>query len=96
MSNLTSAVARLRVDPGDRSDVIDLVNRLNMAFDEWDLEAMVAAFTEDAVVHHPRGVIRGYDGIARSFHAFDRYRPIPQGPGPRLADRGKTRRPDGR
>ena len=38
MSNLTSAVSRLPVDPSDRSDVIDLVNRLNMAFDEWTWE----------------------------------------------------------
>ena len=74
--NLRSAVSRLRVDPSDRSDVIDLVNRLNMAFDEWDLEAMVAAFTEDAVVHHPRGVIRGYDGF-RKF--YDAYRPLTLG-----------------
>jgi hypothetical protein len=64
------------VDPGDRGEVIDLVNRLNIAFDEWDLEAMVAAFSEDAIVHHPRGVIRGHDGF-RQF--FEGYRPLTLG-----------------
>ena len=48
MSNFTAAAPRLPVDPRDRGDVIDLVNRFNMAVDEWDLEAMFAVYTEDA------------------------------------------------
>jgi hypothetical protein len=75
MSDFTAA-PRLPVDPGDRGDVIDLVNRLNMAVDEWDLEAMFAAFTEDGVVHHPFGVIRGHDAF-RKF--YDAYRPLTLG-----------------
>src|SRR5580700_11598580 len=76
MSNFTAAAPRLPVDPRDRGDVIDLVNRFNMHVDEWDLEAMFAAYTEDAVVHHPRGVVRGYDAF-RKF--FDAYRPLTLG-----------------
>ena len=76
MSNFTAAAPRLHVDPRDRGDVIDLINRFNIAVDEWDLEAMFAAYTEDAVVHHPRGVVRGYDAF-RKF--FDAYRPLTLG-----------------
>lgn len=72
----TQHASRPPVDPGDRGEVVDLVNRLNMAFDEWDLETMVAAFSEDAIVHHPRGVIRGHDGLRRF---FEDYRPLTLG-----------------
>uniref|UniRef100_B0T983 SnoaL-like domain-containing protein n=1 Tax=Caulobacter sp. (strain K31) TaxID=366602 RepID=B0T983_CAUSK len=62
------APPRHAVYPADRAEVIDRVNRLNVAFDEWDIEAMVAAFTEDCVIDHPRGAIRGHDQL-RAFYA---------------------------
>ena len=46
------------VNAADRSEVIDLVNRLNFAFDIWDLETMLDAFTEDAVVQLSSAVVR--------------------------------------
>lgn len=64
------------VSAQDRADVIDAVNRLNMAFDNWDVEAMVAAFTEDGSVHHARGDVRGWDEL-RIF--YDAYRPLTLG-----------------
>jgi hypothetical protein len=38
----TSLTPGTTVSAQDRSDVIDLVNRLNMAFDVWDLDTMLA------------------------------------------------------
>jgi hypothetical protein len=35
--------------------VIDLVNRLNMAFDVWDLDTMLGLLTDDFTVHQGRG-----------------------------------------
>ena len=64
---------RLPVDVGVRTEVIDFVNRLNMAFDIWDLETMVEAFTEDCVVYHPRGTVRGHEEVRRF---YDGYRPL--------------------
>lgn len=71
---MTSASLERRypVSAEDRGEVIDAVNRLNMAFDEWDIETMVAAFTEDGVVHHARGDLVGYDALRRF---YDAYRP---------------------
>ena len=41
------------IPAADWLKVIDVVNRLNMAFDYWDVEAMVEAFTEDYIGEHP-------------------------------------------
>ena len=49
------------VSAQDRSDVIDLVNRLNMAFDIWDLDTMLSLHTDDFTVHHPKGTAQGHD-----------------------------------
>ena len=38
----TSLTPGATVSAQDRSDVIDLVNRLNMAFDVWDLDTTLA------------------------------------------------------
>ena len=64
------------VNAADRSEVIDLVNRLNFAFDIWDLETMLDAFTEDAVVQHPRGVVRGREEM-KAF--YENYKPLTVG-----------------
>jgi SnoaL-like domain len=64
---------RLPIDAGVRMEVVDLVNRLNMAFDIWDVETMVEAFTEDCVVYHPRGTVRGHEEVRRF---YDGYRPL--------------------
>jgi SnoaL-like domain len=63
----------LPVDAGVRAEVVDLVNRLNMAFDIWDVETMVEAFTEDCVVYNPRGTVRGHEEVRRF---YDGYRPL--------------------
>ncbi|WP_158166604.1 nuclear transport factor 2 family protein [Mycolicibacterium smegmatis] len=62
--------------PGDHAEVVNLLNRLNMAFDFWDVEGMVQAFAVDAVVAHPRGDVRGRDEL-RAF--LDDYRPLTVG-----------------
>lgn len=63
-------------DARDRAIVIDAVNRLNMAFDHFDVDAMVEVFTEDCVLHHPHGVVTGHAQL-RSF--YDAYRPLTVG-----------------
>jgi len=47
-----------------------------MAFDNWDVDAMIAAFTEDGSVHHARGDVHGWDEL-RNF--YDAYRPLTLG-----------------
>ncbi|WP_338772042.1 nuclear transport factor 2 family protein [Massilia sp. METH4] len=64
------------VSAEERSAVIDAVNRLNMAFDDWDIEAMVAAFTEEGIVHHARGEVRGHAELRRF---YDAYKPLTLG-----------------
>ena len=54
----------------DRAECIDLINRLNLAFDEWDIETMVAAFTPDATVTHPKGDVRGHDQLRAFCEAY--------------------------
>jgi ketosteroid isomerase-like protein len=66
----TAASADRHISAADRLQVVDLVNRLNLAFDNWDLEAMINAFTEDATVDHPRGLIKGRDAIRRFNEAY--------------------------
>jgi hypothetical protein len=70
---VNQTIRGLPVDAGVRTEVIDLVNRLNMAFDIWDVETMVEAFTEDCVVYHPRGTVRGHEEVRRF---YDGYRPL--------------------
>jgi hypothetical protein len=64
------------IPAADWLKVIDVVNRLNMAFDYWDVEAIVEAFTEDYTGEHPHGLIRGRDEL-RAF--LDAYRPLTDG-----------------
>lgn len=67
---------RFRVSAEDRSHVIDTVNRLNLAFDVWDIDTMVAVFTEDGVVDHARGEVKGHEELRRF---YDAYRPLTLG-----------------
>ena len=64
------------IPAADWLKVIDVVNRLNMAFDYWDVEAILEAFTEDYTGEHPHGLIRGRDEL-RAF--LDAYRPLTDG-----------------
>lgn len=57
----------------DYCAVINLLNRLNMAFDVWDVEGMVQAFAPEATVVHPRGHVRGHEEL-RGF--FAGYKPL--------------------
>jgi hypothetical protein len=63
---------RYPVNADDRAQVVDTVNRLNPAFDIWDIETMVAAFMEDGVVHHARGEVNGHEALRRF---YENYRP---------------------
>lgn len=71
-----SAHPRFAVSAEDRAQVVDAVNRLNFAFDEWDIETMVATFTEDGVVHHARGDVTGHEELRRFYEG---YRPLTLG-----------------
>lgn len=64
------------VNADDYTAVIDLLNRLNMAFDIWDIDAMMQAFAPEVTVTHPRGDVNGHDEL-RSF--FDQYQPLTNG-----------------
>jgi len=64
------------LDAADHLAVIDLVNRLNLAFDNWDVEAMVLAFDAEGTVHHPRGDVKGHEELRRFYEG---YRPVTVG-----------------
>ena len=64
------------IPAADWLKVIDVVNRLNMAFDYCDVEAILEAMTEDCSVEHPHGLVRGRDEL-RAF--LDAYRPLTDG-----------------
>ena len=55
------------VDPGDRISAIDFVNRVNLLFDAWNVDAMVQAFLPDAVTYHSGGVSHGQTEARRFF-----------------------------
>ncbi|EUA43103.1 hypothetical protein I552_7844 [Mycobacterium xenopi 3993] len=46
------------VDAADRASAIDFINRVNLLFDAWDIDAMVEAFLPDGVTYHTHGVSR--------------------------------------
>jgi ketosteroid isomerase-like protein len=64
------------IPAADWLKVIDVVNRLNMALDHWDVEAILEVYTEDCTVEHPHGLVRGRDEV-RAF--LDAYRPLTDG-----------------
>ena len=66
----TSLTPGATVSAQDRCDVIDLVNRLNMAVDVWDLDTMLALHTDDFTVHHPKGVATGHDQMVVFYEAY--------------------------
>jgi hypothetical protein len=54
----------------DRADVLDALNRFNMAFDVWDLETIYALQTDDFKVHHPRGTASGSDELSKFYENY--------------------------
>ena len=64
------------IPAADWLKVIDVVNRLNMALDYWDVEAILEVMTEDCTIEHPHGLVRGRDEH-RAF--LDAYRPLTDG-----------------
>ena len=66
----TSLTPGSTVSAQDRSDVIDLLNRLNVAFDIWDLNTMLGLHTDDFTVHHPRGVATGHDQLMAFYEDY--------------------------
>jgi hypothetical protein len=61
------------VDPALR---VDLVNRVNFAFDYWNIAEMNDAFSENVIVDHPRGRI---EGRAASAKFLDADKPLTMG-----------------
>src|ERR1700683_2500862 len=58
------------IDPADRAKVVDIVNRLNMAFDYFDIDAMTEVFTEDCVLRHPHGIVEGHGQLRQFYEAY--------------------------
>jgi hypothetical protein len=55
----TSLAPDATVSAQDRSEVIDLVNRLNMALDVWDLDTMLGLHTDDFTPGSAASPLRG-------------------------------------
>lgn len=67
MPSLPPVVLDSTVDPADRADAIDFINRVNLLFDACDIDAMVEAFLPDGVTYHTHGVARGRAETRRFF-----------------------------
>ena len=68
--------ANSNVSAQDRTEAIDFVNRLNFAFDHWNIAEMNEAFSENCIVEHPRGRVEGRAAIAKF---LDAYKPLTLG-----------------
>jgi SnoaL-like domain len=64
------------VSAQDRSEAIDFVNRLNFAFDHWNIAEMNDAFSKNCIVEHPQGRVEGRATIAKF---LDAYKPLTVG-----------------
>jgi hypothetical protein len=60
-----------RVDADTRFEVIDFVNRVNFLFDRWQIEELLAAFSDDVVVEHPLGRSVGKEDLAKFLEAYE-------------------------
>ena len=63
--NHSTFLANSNVSAQDRSEAIDFVNRLNFAFDQWNIAEMNDAFSETCIVDHPRGRVEGRAASAK-------------------------------
>ena len=63
--NHSTFLANSNVSAQDRSEAIDFVNRLNFAFDHWNIAEMNDAFSETCIVDHPRGRVEGRAASAK-------------------------------
>jgi hypothetical protein len=61
------------VDAADRTSAIDFINRVNLLFDAWEVDAMVEAFLPDAVTYHTGGVHNGQQETRRFFEQVRPY-----------------------
>jgi ketosteroid isomerase-like protein len=73
MPNLPAVVLGSTVDPADRVGAIDFINRVNLLFDAWDIDAMVEAFLPDSVTYHTHGINRGREETRRFFQQMYPY-----------------------
>ncbi|WP_235216043.1 nuclear transport factor 2 family protein [Mycobacterium kyorinense] len=73
MPNLPAVALDSTVDPADRVSAIDFINRVNLLFDAWDIDAMVEAFLPDSVTYHTHGVNRGREEMRRFFQEMYPY-----------------------
>ena len=71
--NHSTFSANSNVSAQDRTEAIDFVNRLNFAFDHWNIAEMNEAFSENCIVEHPRGRVEGRAAIAKF---LDAYKPL--------------------
>lgn len=57
----------------DRLTLIDISNRINFAFDDWDVDTLTNLMDPDLRMAHPRGDVVGLEGFARFLEV---YRPL--------------------
>ncbi len=72
MPNLPPITLDSTVCAEDRISAVDFVNRVNLLFDAWDVDAMVEAFLPDSATYDSAGISRG-QAEARRF--FEQVRP---------------------
>ena len=73
MPNLPPITLDSAVDPADRISAIDFINRVNLLFDAWNVDAMVEAFLPDSVTYHTGGVTNGREETRRFFQQMSPY-----------------------
>ncbi|ORV17931.1 hypothetical protein AWB95_05700 [Mycobacterium celatum] len=73
MTNLPAVALDSTVDPADRASAVDFINRVNLLFDAWDIDAMVEAFLPDSVTYHTHGINRGRAETRRFFQEMYPY-----------------------
>jgi hypothetical protein len=56
--NHSTFSANSNVSAQDRTEATDSVNRLNFAFDHWNIAEMNEAFSENCIVEHPRAELK--------------------------------------
>lgn len=77
MSILPAIALDSSVDVTDRSTAIDFINRVNLLYDAYDVDAMVEAFLPDSTVFHTQGIMHGHTDLRRFFQQASSY----SGPG---------------
>ncbi|OHV03814.1 nuclear transport factor 2 family protein [Mycobacterium talmoniae] len=67
MASLPAITLDSTVDLADRSTAVDFINRVNLLYDAYEIDAMVGAFLPDSTIFHTQGITHGQTEIRRFF-----------------------------